>query len=121
MKVHPQIISQNGMPAFVVLPYEDYEAILDALENVEDIEAIEESKNDNSERFPLELVERIATGENAIKVFREYRGISQIQLAKQVSVSRQYISQIEHNDRAGTTRILKSIAKILHVELDDIV
>ena len=37
MKIHPQVISQKGMPAFIVLPYKEYEALLNRLEDIEDI------------------------------------------------------------------------------------
>lgn len=121
MKIHPQIISQNGHPAFVVLPYEEYEVLLDQFEDLADIEAIELSKNDDSERFPLELIERIASGENAIKVYREYRKINQATLAKKIDISRQYISQLEAGERNGTPQLLKKIAKELKIELGDLV
>ena len=120
MKVHPQIISQKGFPAFVVLPYKEYQAILETLENIEDVEAIELAQADSGERFPLDVVERMASGESPIKVFREYRELSQSDVAKRVGVSKQYISQIENKERTGTVKLLKRIAKILHVELDDI-
>ncbi len=121
MKIHPQIISQNGNPAFVVLPYEEYKRILEALEDIEDIEAVEAAKNDTSERFPLALVEQLASGETPIKVFREYRRLTQTELAKRVNVSRQYISQLESGERTGTTKLLKVIAKALDVDIDDLV
>jgi len=121
MKIHPQVISQNGHPAFVVLPYEEYEMLLNQFDDLADIEAIELSKNDDSEHFPLDLVERIASGENAIKVFREYRKVNQAGLAKRVDISRQYISQLEAGDRNGTPQVLKKIAKELKVDLDDLV
>lgn len=120
MKIHPQIISQRGAPAFIVLPYKEYEAILDRLEDIEDIEAIEASELDYSERFPLSLVEEIASGENPIKAFREYRKLSQVQLAHEAGVTKQYISQIEKGERIGTARVLKKIAHILDIDLEDI-
>jgi len=120
MKIHPQYITEDGLPTFVVLPYEEYESLLDKLEEIEDIQAVELAKADKSERFPLELVEELASGKNAIKVFREYRKLPQSHLAKTVGVSRQYIFQIENDERAGTTRVLKKIAKILGVDLEDI-
>ncbi len=84
------------------------------------IEAIELTAQDTSERFPLALIERIASGESAIKVFREYRELSQSDIAARAGVSKQYISQIENKERCGTVKLLKKIAKILHVELEDI-
>lgn len=120
MKIHPQFISQKGVPAFVVLPYKEYEALLEAVEDVEDIESIKKSEKDSSERFPLDIIEKIASGESTIKVFREYRQMSQIELARRVGVSRQYVSQLEAGDRLGTAKLLKKIAAVLSVDLDDI-
>jgi DNA-binding XRE family transcriptional regulator len=121
MKIHPQVISQNGQPAFVVLPYQEYKELLDQFDELTDIEAIELSKNDNAERFPLSLVEKIAAGASAIKSFREYRNTSQTALAKSVSVSKQYISQLEAGERNGTAQVLKKIAQQLSVELNDLI
>ena len=109
MKIHPQYINENGLPAFVVLPIEEYETLLYKLEDV-----------DGSERFPLDLVETIASGIHPIKAFREYRKLSQVALAKQAAISRQYLSQIENHERTGTTKVLKAIAQVLNVDLDDI-
>jgi DNA-binding XRE family transcriptional regulator len=94
--------------------------MVNKLEDIEDIKAVEAAQTDNSERFPLDLIEKIASGENAIKAFREYRRLSQVELAKEVDVSRQYISQIENGERVGTAKLLKKIAHVLEVDLYDI-
>jgi DNA-binding XRE family transcriptional regulator len=120
MKIHPQIISREGSPLFAVIPYHEYEHLLSLLEDREDMEAIEASKTDLNEHFPLDMIEKIAGGKNPIKVFREYRRITQIELAKQVGVSRQYISQVERNQRLGNMKLFKKIAQILAVDLEDI-
>jgi DNA-binding XRE family transcriptional regulator len=121
MKIHPQLITKKGQPLFVVLPYNEYQTILSTLEDIIDIEAVIASQNDAGEPFPLDVVERIAAGENAIKIFREYRELTQSELAEQAGISRQYMFQIENNERVGATSVLKKIAKCLAVSLDDIV
>ena len=123
MKIHPQIILQGKVPAFAILPYEEYETLLQTLEDIEDIEDIEiiiSAESDHAEKFPLELIEKIAAGESPIKAYREYRKLTQTDLAKKAKVSKQYISQLETKERSGSLKILKSIAKILAVDLDDI-
>lgn len=121
MILKPQIISKDGIPEYVVISYKDYENILALLEDIEDIEDLKANENDESERFPLDVVHRIASGENAIKVFREYRKISQTAFAKMVGISKQYISKIENGERKGTAKILKLIAQSLGIDLDDLV
>ena len=121
MNIHPQFIKEKEKPSFVILSFDEYKKILEALEDLEDIQACLAAENDNSESFPFDLVKRIADGENTIKAYREYRKISQNALAKKLKVSRQYISQIEAGERKGTATLLKRIAKILKVDLDDLV
>lgn len=121
MKIHPQIILQGKIPAFAILPYKEYETLLQTLEDIEDIEIIISAESDHAEKFPLDLVEKIAAGESPIKTYREYRKLSQTDLSKKVKVSKQYISQLETRERTGSLKILKSIAKILAVDLDDII
>jgi hypothetical protein len=49
LKLNPQFVDKDGVRAFAVLPYEEYLALLEYLENVEDMAemrvAIEEEKN----------------------------------------------------------------------------
>src|SRR5690606_10429119 len=120
MNIHPQIIKQDGKAAFVVLPIQDYAKMVQALEDQEDVQAIEDFLENPTETFPLAVVEQLADGGNPIKVFRQYRKLSQVQLANKVKVSKQYISQLENGERDGSARVLKSIAKILNVSLDDL-
>jgi PHD/YefM family antitoxin component YafN of YafNO toxin-antitoxin module len=44
MSIHPQIIEKEGKKEFVVLPYEEYLQIQDALEDLEDIRILREER-----------------------------------------------------------------------------
>lgn len=121
MKIHPQIILEGKKPIFALLPYSEYENLLHTLEDIEDVEVILSAEKDDTERFPLELIESIAAGKNPVKAYREYRKLSQSELARKIDISKQYISQIEKGEKTGSAKILKKIAKILRVELDDII
>mgnify|MGYP003427762839 CR=1 FL=1 len=120
MKINPQIINKGDKAEFVVLPIGEYNKILTLLNEHKEIQEIENRLSDSQERFPLEVVERLSNGDNPITVYREYRGLTQAALATKVNVSKQYISQIEKLERVGTARILKAIAKILKVDLEDL-
>ena len=50
MNIHPQIISKNDLPEFVVLPYEEYQNLLVTLEEREDIKEIFKRES-NIEKF----------------------------------------------------------------------
>jgi DNA-binding XRE family transcriptional regulator len=121
VQIHPQLIIKNSFPEFVVLTYSEYEAILEALEDKEDIAAIKEFRTTTEETIPWEVVKSISDGKNAIRVFREFRGIPQAKLAKQAGISRQYLCQIENKERQGSSKILKKIAAILQVNIESLI
>lgn len=87
------------------------------LKHVE-VKAIDAFHANKEEVFPMEVAQKIALGNSPIKVLREYRKISQIDLAKKTEISRQYLCQIENKTRLGNVKILKKIASILNVDMD---
>ena len=44
MSIHPQIIEKNGRKEFVILPYEEFIRIQEALEDYQDLKALREEK-----------------------------------------------------------------------------
>ena len=74
----------------------------------------------NEESFPLEVVDRLIAHESPLKVFREYRGLTQDTLAKNAGTNAAYLSQIETGRRTGSVRLLRRLADALGVELDDL-
>jgi len=108
-----------------MLPYDQYEQLAEEAEMLPDIRdydsvktAIEQGKE---ELVPSEVTFALLDKENPVKVWREYRGLTQQQLAGIVGISTSYLSQIETSKRTGTTEILLAVAKALRVTLDDIV
>jgi transcriptional regulator with XRE-family HTH domain len=63
----------------------------------------------------------ILDGENPIKVWREYRSLTQQQLVETAGISTPYLSRLDTIKRTGATDVLIAIAKALNVTLDDIV
>jgi transcriptional regulator with XRE-family HTH domain len=62
----------------------------------------------------------ILDGENPIKVWREYRSLTQQQLVEAAGISTAYLSRLDTIKRTGATDVLIAIAKALNVTLDDI-
>ncbi len=124
MKENIQLIERDGKPEWAVLPYDEYLKLLEQAEMLEDIRdydiAKAELENGEDELIPSEVVEALLDGENPIKVWREYRGQTQQQLADTAGISKPYLSQIETGKRKGTVDILSAIAKALNVSLDDL-
>ena len=118
----PEIIQKEGEP-HAVIPYGLYEQLLEDAEMLADIQAYDAAKARDEESFPADLVYRITIdGENPLKVWREYRGLTQQQLAAAVgNISRAYISEIESGKKPGSLKIIKAIASTLKVDVDMIV
>ena len=71
--------------------------------------------------IPKEVADRIADGENALRVLREWRCKTQLYIAHQTNIGQGYISDLEKGRRKGTTAALKKIADVLKVPLDLII
>ena len=118
-----QIIYHDGKPAFMLLPWTEFEALTEKLDEagLSDEELFDLAHKSGEEYLPAELVHRVLDGENPIKAYREYRRLTQKDLAEKVGLNPVYISQIETGKRVGSTRTLGKIAKALEVDLDDLV
>ncbi len=70
------------------------------------------------ELVPLDLSERRLGGESPVKIWREYRGLTQEALARLSKASRPMIAAIEAGHKTGGIRTLKKLAAALKVDLD---
>jgi DNA-binding XRE family transcriptional regulator len=124
MKEEIQIIERDGKPEWAILPYEEYLKLVEQAELLEDIRDFDEIsaaiERGDEELIPAEVVNAILDGRSPIKVWREYRGLTQQQLADIVRISKPYLSQIEAGKRTGTTDVLSAIAKALDVSLEQV-
>lgn len=73
------------------------------------------------ESFPIEVADRLLAGENAIKVYRGYRGMTQRNLAEAAGINAVYLSQIERGKRTGSPRTLAAIAGALGIGVDSLI
>ncbi len=119
-----QLILKEGQPEYAVLPYELYAQLVEDADMLQAIRDYDEAKlalADDEELIPAHIPYAIMDGENPIKVWREYRGFSQQDLAQAARISASYLSQIETGKREGTTAVLQAIARALNLTLDDVV
>jgi hypothetical protein len=108
-----------------ILPRKEYEALLaraaEADENAGTARLVARARKEVSAGAPLlpkEIVDRLAKGENAIRVLREWRDVTQMYLSFKTNLSQGYISDIENGRRVGTSAALRLIANVLKVPLD---
>ena len=114
---HAVLSATSGITEPVFAPEDSQEAA----EEAADLAAYEEARARDEEAFPLDVTERLVAGVHPIKVFRDYRGMTQAELARQVGLSPMYISQIETGRRGGSTKALRRIAAALDIDLADLV
>lgn len=108
-----------------ILPREDYEALVArAAEGDEDkgatrlLAKAREEIAAGASLLPKEVVDRLATGENPVRVIREWRDCTQTYLSIKTGISQGHISDIENGRRVGTPAALRLIADQLKVPLD---
>ena len=88
-------------------------------EMLADVKAYDDAKarlkDREDELIPLEIAERRLRGEPALRIWREHRGLTQEQLAKQAKVSRALIAAIETKRKAGSVSTWKRLGAALNV------
>jgi DNA-binding XRE family transcriptional regulator len=120
-----QLIERNGQPEWAVLPYADYLRLLEQAEMLEDIQDYDRVKSavdrGEEEVIPASVVYALTEGESPIKVWREFRELTQTQLAKTTGISVPFLSQLESGKRNASTKVLVAISKALQVDMDDLI
>ena len=87
----------------------------------EDVRDFDEAVSRDEETVPHAVVQRLVMGEQPVKVWREYRGLTQAALARAARITPAYLSQIETGVREGSVRVLTALARTLQVDVEDLV
>jgi DNA-binding XRE family transcriptional regulator len=112
------IHDDSGKPLFAVVPWDEFLRVAGKSgEDAEDAAIIEAALAD-PERFPADVANRIADGENTLKVIREWRGLSQEALGRKTRRSKAYISQLETGHRSIGRKTAHALAPALSVSPD---
>lgn len=89
-----------------------------------DVQAYDKAKQrlaeGGDELIPARFGDRILDGENPVRVWREYRGLSVKELAGRADISAAYLSQIEGGSREGSLSTMKALAAALSLEPGDL-
>ena len=108
-----------------ILPRKDYEALVaKAAEVDEDVGTARLVARGRAEVasgaafLPKPVVDRLANGENPVRVLREWRDVTQLHLSFKTNLSQGYLSDVENRRRRGTAAALRLIADALKVPLD---
>lgn len=109
----------------VILPRAEYDQLIESNEMVQDVAAFDRFKerlaSGEEELMPAEFANRIIDGENPLRVWRQFRGVSSKDLAEKAGISVAYLSEIETGKKDGSISAMKRIADALKLTLDDLV
>jgi DNA-binding XRE family transcriptional regulator len=113
----PEIrVVRGSAPAeFVLLPADE---LAEIVEDAAALAAYERTRGE--ETVPFAVVDRLLANENAVKVWREHRGLTLTALAGRAGIGKGYLSQIEHGTRHGPVATMQKLADALNVDLDDL-
>ena len=114
-------ISGHGKE-FAVVPMDELKKLMDDAEMLANVKSYDAAKacikRAEDELIPLEIAERRLAGDSTVKIWREYRGLTQEGLAKASGVSRPMVAAIEAGHKKGGIATLKKLAAALKVDLD---
>jgi DNA-binding XRE family transcriptional regulator len=96
--------------------------LLEQAEDADAVRAYDRAKAQrDQETVPIAVADALLAGEPTIRVWREYRRMTQDQLAHVAGVRRAYVAQLETARRRGSTQVLARIARALGVDIDDLI
>jgi Helix-turn-helix len=108
-----------------ILPRKEYEALVaKAAEADEDsgterlVRLARDAVAAGAPLLPKDVVDRLARGDNPVRVLREWRDLTQLYLSFKTGLSQGYISDVETGRRTGTAAALRRVADVLKVPLD---
>jgi ribosome-binding protein aMBF1 (putative translation factor) len=121
-----QFIHTPGGDDLAVLPRSEYDRLValaaEAQEDAAASRVIRSSSRAIREGrevvLPKAIADRLANGDNTVRVIREWRGMIQGELAVAVGISQNYLSEIETGRRKGPAELQKKFARALGVPLD---
>ncbi|PJE33755.1 anaerobic benzoate catabolism transcriptional regulator [Pseudooceanicola marinus] len=109
------------MNEMVTIPRDEYDRLRQAAEDLSDLQAYDRAMEAGGESVPAEYVNRILDGENPVRVYRDWRGMTAAALAEASKLNRVQITQIETGKRSGNVETMKKLADALGVRVDDLI
>ena len=105
--INHQVIEKDGQPLFVLVPYDEYQSMVE-----KDVEVT----------IPHDVVERHILEEvSLVRAWREYKKMSQEDVAKKMNISQSAYSQMEKPDAKLRTTTVTRIASALEVSPEQLV
>lgn len=123
--MNAQFLTTPSGERLVVIPEADYERLVSSSEDAADRAAVADFRHrlaaGEEELVPDEVAGRLLAGDNPIRVWREYRGLTISTLAARAGIGQPYLSEIETGKKEGGISTMKKLAAALGVAIDDLV
>jgi len=119
-----QFIKTAGGEELAILPKSEYERLakLVADEDIGTARIVHDARDkiatDREVMVPKAVVDRLAARENPIRVLREWRAMTQVELAAAVGITQGYLSDLEAGKRNGPVALHQKIGQALGVPID---
>jgi predicted transcriptional regulator len=105
------VIETPGGERLVIVPEAEYRRLV----------AAAEGRNAKAETaIPADVANRVFAGENPVRVFREWRGLTARALARNSGISASHLSDIEGGRRAPSAEARQRLAAALDLESEDL-
>lgn len=119
-----QFIKTTGGEELAVLPKAEYERLIaaDQDEDVATAKLVRRARtavaSGQEVLLPMAVVDRLAAGENPIRVLREWRKLTQADLVAKIGITQGYLSDLESGKRKGPVNLHQKLARALGVPID---
>lgn len=118
-----ETITRKGRE-FALIPVEELRKLIDDAEMLADVRAYDAAKArleaGEDELIPLEITERRLRGEAPLRIWREYRRLTQEQLARKARISRALIAAIETKRKTGSVGTWRKLGAALAVSWEQL-
>ena len=112
------------MNEMVTITREEYERLSACAEDLADLQAHDRTKAalaaGEDELVPAAYANRILDGEHPLRVYRDFRNLTQAALAAKAGVNRATVAEIEIRRKQGSIATLRKLAQALEVTVDDL-
>lgn len=118
-----QLIEKDNAK-WAMIPYDDYLSLVELAELAIDMTSDTQTKEKvapETSQLPEELRARLLGGENAIRIWREFRRLTPAGLAKRAGVTESFVALVERGRPTCRIDKLKRIAEVLGVHLEQII
>jgi len=114
----------DNQKEYAVVPMDDYMLMSSLKEDYDNVLSIAKAKQEiaqgDDELIPFEIIEKLASGESKLKVWREYRGLTPKELSEKTKISVSVISKIENNKQSIDLAKMKKLVAVLSLDYDDL-